>query len=484
MDGGITIGRKGVGLSPFVQVFGPHVLDERISDGAFRTLMLLDLLEGADREGNHRLNLIAKIRNVDERTIRRHIQELEDARLIEIERSQGETNRILIVEPLDAYGRAAIGGFYKEVQKANKELWSDQSKTASGKATPDKNVRGTPDKNVRTPRTKMSSLKDPKSDANSSGEKDLRSQSETGVENRGVEEIEQSPIGVASPEATPHLLLQPGNETGPIEDETLQPKNVSNGEIASDGPGRLQDATGISKDQDQPGGPPSQGAGASAKAQPPVPGESQILSSGPSGRGAAQTVCAPFRSSRAGSQILVPGGDDEEQVPKQRKKKNVMYDPDRDPKDWASPDAVGYFIHMYRKAWPKEGAPDFNAKRDLSAVKGRIAWLKAESIGADMMKRVIDHLFSNWSDGLPARFGWASRPSLKLIENIGLFERLVREVQGGVPSGRVDDWKDKTPEDKERIRKYAEKDEIAARLIREGASLEDAEREAIRLAGL
>jgi hypothetical protein len=65
-----------------------------------------------------------------------------------------------------------------------------------------------------------------------------------------------------------------------------------------------------------------------------------------------------------------------------------------------------------------------------------------------------------------------------------LFERLVREVQGGVGgSGRVDEWSGNTPEGKVREKKYAEKEEIVARLIHEGANLETAEREARRLAG-
>ncbi len=196
-----------------------------------------------------------------------------------------------------------------------------------------------------------------------------------------------------------------------------------------------------------------------------------------------QTVCEkPFTSSRSGSGITIPGEDEE---PKRKRKPKGQYDPSIPPDQWDSTVAAGYFRQKFKSAWPGEGAPQASIAA-LSAIKGRINWLKAEGIGVGAMKQAIDHLFEGWSNGLPSRLKWqGSRPTLALIENIRLFERLVREVQSGTGAhGLVDEYKDSTPEDRAMIEKYAEKDRICVALMDEGMGQWEAEKEAKRRVGL
>lgn len=416
-----------------MQVFGPHVMDERISDGAYRTLHLLDLLGGADREGHHRLALIANLRNANERTLRRHIEELEGAGLLEVERSRGETNRIYIIEPLDAYGREAIGGFYGEVQRVNRELCSTPPKTTSGKATPDKNVRGTPDKNVRRPRTNLSPHKTLTSDATPKGSKKLRRARKTGAD-KGVEEKEQSPTGARCDAPEP-------GEGGKLEESPLK----------VEGKGR--------------------GAAAGWASSAPFVSE-----------GKAQTVCA------GGSGKVMPWEREEEAEGLRRKdrmgkkaKVRGLLNPDKKPSEWNGNDLVGYFRDCFKRTFPGEGAPDVRIE-DLGAAKRRITWMKNEEMDVAVAKQAVDHLFANWGNGLPSRLRWkGSRPGMALIENARLFETLVREVQSGVPAGGTGD---EFTADEDTIAKYQRREEICKRLMDEGKPLAEAKREANRLVGL
>lgn len=138
---GVLIVRRRSTLSPFAKVYGPMVLDERISDGAFRTLELLDLLAGADGEGRHGLALIARLRKVTSRTIENHVAELEAAKLVSVERRRGHTNRVVIEDPEAVYGREAIAGFFHTVHEAAR----------SGFDTPENGCGGTPEKNFGGP---------------------------------------------------------------------------------------------------------------------------------------------------------------------------------------------------------------------------------------------------------------------------------------------------------------------------------------------
>jgi len=198
-------------------------------------------------------------------------------------------------------------------------------------------------------------------------------------------------------------------------------------------------------------------------------------------QGKTQTVCA------GGSGKVMPWEREEEPQGLHRKRKGKkakvrgLYDPDKDPSEWNGNDLVGYFRKCFQKTFPGEGAPDVRIE-DLGAAKRRIVWMQNEEMDIGIAKQAVDHLFANWSNGLPARIRWkGSRPGIAIIEHARLFETLVREVQSGVPSGGT---ADEFNVDDETTAKYEKRDEICSRLIREGAKLEDANREANRLAGL
>lgn len=471
MDGGVIIKRKRA-QGPFSINYGPYVVDGRISDGAARTLDLLDILCGADEEGNHSCGLIARLRHTTTRTIERHLDELKTVGLIAVEYRQGQTNVVTILDPVEVYGDEAIRNFYRLFVRR------ETPEKNFGGGTPDKNVGGTYDKNV-------------------GGTPDKNVGQNRGGGNR-VKKTE--PYGALSPEATPLLVLKTAEKKREKEAEDKAKakgiafekeihSNAASSEIASEAAGCPQDASPPKGNPAQRGGGAPPATAASRPGSRPVSHDDAdpiFAPFHPEEEMVPQTLCAaPFKSERSGGQILIPGSDDEDDGRISKKpKKRGMYDPEKAPAEWNTNDAIGYFRKMYQNAWPGEGAPDVGVK-DAAAVKGRLAWLKAEGIGAGMMKRAIDHLFAGWSDGLPSRMKWTgSRPGLVLIESTRWFESLVREVQGGVgASGRVDEWSGNTPEGKVREEKYAKKEEIVARLIHEGANLETAEREARRLAG-
>jgi hypothetical protein len=433
MNDNIVIRRERV-RGPFAKVYGPYVVDKRISDGAERTMNLLDILCGADEQGQHGVGLIAKLRHLSVRSIERHIIELKNAGLIRIEYRQGQTNILTILDPIGVYGEA-IQTFYSFVGNVAKKRRATTTPDKNDGGTPDKNDRGTPDKN--------------------------------GVQSRGGRADEKgAPFGALSPSAPKQSGLPPTSGEGPVDGEfktadcedpapessqsyftPQEPLNTANPPPAMNQAGRIASSEG---DQNRKEGK------------------------------TPQTVCEkPFTSSRSGCGITIPGEDEES---KRKKKARGTSLP---PEEWNSEAAAEYFKQKFKKAWPGEGAPHAGVA-SLSAIKGRINWLKAEGIGVDFMKKAIDHLFEGWSNGLPSRLKWqGSRPTLALIENIRLFERLVREVQSGTGAyGTVDEYKDKTPEDKAMIEKYTEKDRVRAELINGGMDMWAAEREAKRRVGI
>lgn len=195
--------------------------------------------------------------------------------------------------------------------------------------------------------------------------------------------------------------------------------------------------------------------------------------------GETQTVCA------SGSGRVMPWEREEEQAGLRRSrkkgvKKRGLFDPDKDPSEWNGNDLVGYFRECFKQAFPGEGAPDVRIE-DLGAAKRRLTWMRNEEMDIGLAKQAVDHLFKHWGNGLPARIRWkGSRPGMAIIEHARLFETLVREVQSGVPAGGT---ADEFNTDDETLAKYQKQEEICARLIREGKSLEEADREAERLAG-
>lgn len=154
----VKIQRSRTALRPFAMVYGPAIRDTKVSDGAFRTLLLLDLLCGSDGEGHHSIGLIAQLRDTDVRTIRRHLGELKDAKVLDVEYRDGATNLITILDPIETYGGEAISGFYDDVRRISAERRGTPDKNV----TPDNPVLPTPDKNVLPPRTILSSRTDNK----------------------------------------------------------------------------------------------------------------------------------------------------------------------------------------------------------------------------------------------------------------------------------------------------------------------------------
>ena len=193
-----VITRRRARLAPFAQVYGPMVLDGRLSAGALRTFLLVDLLAGADGEGEHSHALIARLLGADAKTVERHLEQIEAAKLVTVERRQGCTNRVVVEDPEAVYGRAAITGFFVTVKDAAKLGRSSEP------VTPDKNVGGTTDKNVGGPPTKMSDR----------------------VEGGRAEAFGTQPFGGASPSApTP----ESGSRTGTAPRTSMQPTPPSGG---------------------------------------------------------------------------------------------------------------------------------------------------------------------------------------------------------------------------------------------------------------
>jgi hypothetical protein len=108
VEGALTAG-------PFAMLYGPLILDREISDGAFRTYALIWVLSGAKREEWWSQSNLGKIRGLDRRNVRRHIQELEAAGLVEVFRDTGKPCRVRVKEPTQVFGRK-IASFYADVR--------------------------------------------------------------------------------------------------------------------------------------------------------------------------------------------------------------------------------------------------------------------------------------------------------------------------------------------------------------------------------
>ncbi len=190
-------------LRPFAMVYGPCVRDRRISDAAFRTLILADLLCGADGEGSHSMRLVGRLRGTDERTIRRHWAELKEAGLIQIEYRGGFTNVITLVDPAEVYGAEAISGFYAEVRQISAALRSEPEGDAEGpeegeEGDPGQTCPPSPDINCTPPRTNLSPRIDKGEqikDEQSPSERALSGDAERGAASGGVKSSEsKAPI--------------------------------------------------------------------------------------------------------------------------------------------------------------------------------------------------------------------------------------------------------------------------------------------------
>ena len=163
----------------------------------------------------------------------------------------------------------------------------------------------------------------------------------------------------------------------------------------------------------------------------------------------------PVASRRAGSGVTVPGTskDWSEGTPRPPKKERVPKNKDLHAilpaEKWGARDVLGYFADRFRAKWPMEAPPDFSWSKDIPAINGRLAWLKKENMTPEVAKKVIDHLFAGWDNGLPSRLGWkGERPGLALIESVKWFDTLLREVQNGAPKARQDVY------DPEEAKKY------------------------------
>jgi hypothetical protein len=139
--------------------------------------------------------------------------------------------------------------------------------------------------------------------------------------------------------------------------------------------------------------------------------------------------------------LVPPGsGADLEETQQGRKKikkprKIRGGDPDKNADEWDAYDALAYFKRKWGKTFPGEIMPERKAHIPRQ-VNGRIAWLKIEKHPAGAMKRVIDHIFDNWQDGLADKIKWdGSRPAYGIIASTWYFEKVFRLVEYG-PTGK------------------------------------------------
>jgi hypothetical protein len=139
--------------------------------------------------------------------------------------------------------------------------------------------------------------------------------------------------------------------------------------------------------------------------------------------------------------LAAPGsGEALEEVQQGRKKPKKERkirggDPDKDPEEWDAYDAMAYFKRKWGKTFPGEIVPERKAHIPRQ-INGRIAWLKIEKHPASAMKRVIDHVFDNWKDGLADKIKWdGSRPAYGILASTWYFEKLFRLTEYG-PTGK------------------------------------------------
>jgi len=101
---------------PFAMLYGPSIIDKKISDGAFRTYALLWVLGDKIKDGWHSQTSLAKLRGGDRRTVNRHIIELKEAGLVKITGRPGDTNLVRISEPSEVWGNK-ISTFYSDIRE-------------------------------------------------------------------------------------------------------------------------------------------------------------------------------------------------------------------------------------------------------------------------------------------------------------------------------------------------------------------------------
>ena len=182
---------------------------------------------------------------------------------------------------------------------------------------------------------------------------------------------------------------------------------------------------------------PSADAKSSARAQRNGSGDVQV--NAPAKKKAAKRVQPDEDTSYLS--LCVPGSgealEETQQGRKKPKKERKIRggDADKDPEEWDAYDALAYFKRKWGKVFPGEIVPERKAHIPRQ-INGRIAWLKIEKHPVSAMKRVLDHIFDNWQDGLADKIKWdGSRPAYGIIASTWYFEKVFRLVEHG-PSGK------------------------------------------------
>lgn len=250
----------------------------------------------------------------------------------------------------------------------------------------------------------------------------------------GDEPEESPPVeGVPSPIGPPNESLVPspigpppptGEATSPhplVDDiEESQERRILNGETATAAP---------------PLNSPSTDAESSDRAQRDGSGNGQVNAPARPAKRLQSDEDSSYSS------LGAPGsGDALEEVQQGRKKvkkprKIRGGDPDKDPGEWDAYDAMAYFKRKWGKTFPGEIVPERKAHIPRQ-INGRIAWLKIEKHPASAVKRIIDHIFDNWNDGLADKIKWdGSRPAYGILASTWYFEKVFRLVEYG-PTGK------------------------------------------------
>lgn len=102
---------------PHARVSGPLATDRRITDGAFRTLAVVDALCAAEPRGEISRQVVALLRGISRRALYYHCTELSAAGLVSIRhRGKGTRGVITLADQETVYGKK-IGTFLRDVLK-------------------------------------------------------------------------------------------------------------------------------------------------------------------------------------------------------------------------------------------------------------------------------------------------------------------------------------------------------------------------------
>lgn len=262
---------------------------------------------------------------------------------------------------------------------------------------------------------------------------------------------------LGTPEAEKYKVSAKGSKaSAPVPEvaEPMRPPNKDQGSEPMRPPSRTHAATsphpcGDDKEESQerrilntetataapPLNSPSGDAKSSDRAQRDGSGNGQVNAPAPAAKRLQSDEDTSYSS------LGVPGsGDALEEVQQGRKKvkkprKIRGGDPDKDPEEWDAYDAMAYFKRKWGKTFPGEIVPERKAHIPRQ-INGRIAWLKIEKHPASAVKRIIDHIFDNWNDGLADKIKWdGSRPAYGILASTWYFEKVFRLVEYG-PTGK------------------------------------------------